>query len=237
MPYILIVIIVVFILLRKKKKSIEPEEKQAEIVFSTTADQARGFGYKTIWFAVKSTETEKIALTMGLKDTHACNWEQGISESYNGSVFVCPPIDHWTLVCGDCLPNGSSLESIESVNKMLQKLSQTFGEAQFFGTHRVVEYHAWGKAKDGKILRYYSYLGESGENILVEGEADAFEQSLNLGNTFSEEAKAEDYLEREDILWPNEETVMQVAANWSINPTILDERTDVAPAMGILGKM
>ena len=61
---------------------------------------------------VKSTETENIAQTMGLRNTHPCNWEQGVSESYNGSVFVCPPIDHWTLVCGDGLPNGSTIESI-----------------------------------------------------------------------------------------------------------------------------
>jgi hypothetical protein len=174
---------------------------------------------------------------MGLKNYHPSNWKQGVSESYNGSVFVCPPIDNWTLVCGDGLPNGSTLESIETVKNTLQKLSQTFGEVQFFGTHRVVEYHAWAKANDGKILRHYSYLGESGENIYVEGEADAFEQSLNLANTFSDEAQAEDYFEREDILWPNEETVMQVAANWSVNPTALEERTDVATAMGILGKL
>jgi hypothetical protein len=171
-----------------------------------------------------------------LKNISDCNWEVGIDRAYNGSAFITPSIDGWTLACGWGLPHGDSREGIEEVKNILKALSKEFGEAQFFCTHRITEYHCWIRAVDGQVKRVYSYLGESGENILIEGEPTSFESTLKLANTFSEEAKDEDYSEREDIIWPNEEVIMQVAEHWSINPTRLDERTDIEPGLGLLGQ-
>lgn len=87
-----------------------------------------------------------------------------------------------------------------------------------------------------QVERVYSYLGESGEHIAIEGQPTAFEQTLKLANTLSDEAKEEAYFEREDIVWPDEELVMQVAKHWSIDPTTFDERADMEAGLGWLGK-
>jgi hypothetical protein len=111
---------------------------------------------------------------------------------------------------------------------LYKQISLEFGEAQFFCTHRVIEYQCWMKASNGIILRVYSYLGESGKNIEIEGEPTEVEQPLNLVNTLSSHAEGENYFEREDLTWPDEDLVMKIAGNWSIDPTQLDKRADIS---------
>lgn len=202
----------------------------------TIPDAPVGFGYKCRWFAVKSDNKNRLAELLELKNISACNWEMGIDHAYSGSVFITPAIDGWTLACGGGLPAGDNKEGIIRVKQILQSLSKEFGEAQFFSTHRVVEYHCWMKATNGKVDRVYSYLGEAGENIAVEGTPTTFERAVNLANTFSDEAKDENYFQREDIVWANEDLLMQIAANWSINPTTLDNRPDINPSLGLIGQ-
>ena len=127
-------------------------------------------------------------------------------------------------------------ESIKKLEKLLNKLSAEFGEAHFFGTHRVVEYHNWMKSVNGKMERIYAYVGESLENIKVIGEPTGPEKGLTLFNSLSEEAKSDDYWDREDLDYADEELVMQIAESWSVNPTKLTERTDIKDELGMLGK-
>jgi hypothetical protein len=197
-------------------------------------DKPVNFGYKIMWYAAKTNSKERLAEILELKDVGESNWSTGIEMAYSGFVFITPPIGEWTLVCGYGLPT-ADVEDPKEAKNLLLKLSREFGEAQYFGTHRVVEFHVWMKAKEGVLERVYSYLGESGINLAVEGEPTDFEKTLNLGNTFSEETKDPAYSERSDINWPNEEMVMQVAANWSIDPTTLEEKTDLEPGLGIIG--
>lgn len=199
-------------------------------------DKPIGFGYKCVWFAIKTNKIHRIAEVFGLKNVTECNWQVGIKKAYSGSVFITPQIDSWTLACGWGLPRGDSMEGLEVVKNILRVLSNEFGEAQFFCTHRVTEYHCWLKARNGHIERVYSFLGESGKNIAIEGLPTDIEQNWNLLNTFSEESQNEEYFERDDILWADEDTVMRVAEHWSIDPTTLDERTDIEPGLGLLGK-
>jgi len=203
----------------------------------TIPDLPISFGHKCMWFAVKTDNLRKVAEILKLKGISACNWQVGIDRAYRGSVFIPPTIDGWTLALGWGLPHGDEKESIEEVKSILQILSMEFGEAQFFSTHRVVEFHCWINAAKGNIERVYSYSGESGQNIAIEGSPTEFEQTLNLGNSFSEEAKNEKYFEREDIVWPNEHILMRVAAHWSIDPSKLEGRKDISPGLGLLGEL
>lgn len=188
-----------------------------------------------MWFAIKTIDKNKVAELLNLKNIVPCNWQVGVQKAYGGSVFVTPPIDGWTLVCSTVLPAGDSVESIVEVKRSLVNLSSVFGEAQFFCTHRVVDFHCWMKAKNGTVERVYSYLGESDQNIAVEGEPSEFEKQFDLVNTFSEAAKDDSYFGREDLDRADESIVMQIAANWSIDPSHLDERTDLEPDLGLLG--
>ncbi len=134
------------------------------------------------------------------------------------------------------LPTSDTLESIEILENLLNNLSSKYGEAHFFGTHRVVEYHNWMKSINGKIERVYAYIGESNQNIKVSGQLTLPEKKLTLFNSLSKEAKSNTYWDREDLDYPDEELVMKIAENWSINPVKLSQRTDIKQELGLIGK-
>ncbi len=220
-----------------KKKEKQELRLRAPIV-NDTIDSPVAFGYKCIWFAVKTTDQKGVSEIMGLNDVSPCNWDYGItlSSAFDRNIFITPVVDGWTLAVGWGLPKGDSPESLEKVKALADKLSERFGEAQFFGTHRVVEYHCWLKSVNGKTERVYGYLGESGENIAVEGEPTVFERQYNLVNTFSAEAQNEDYFDREDLDYPNEELVMEIAGAWSVNPQLIENNNNIQ-GLGLLGTL
>lgn len=204
----------------------------------TDKNEPVNFGYKNAWIAVKSNDKQGISKIIGLKNTKPENWYNGISISYENGVYITPQIGEWTLVVGmELVPSGSNIESINKLEKILNKLSSEYGEAHFFGTHRVVEYHCWMKSTSGKMKRIYSYIGESGENIKVYGEPTNVEKDLKLFNSLSEEAKSNDYWNREDLVYPDEMLVMKIAENWSVNPTKLIERKDIVDEFGLFGTL
>lgn len=213
------------------KRSNKPLDESALIL-----DEPQGFGYKSLWFAVKSDDKEKIAKMLKLEIIGKCNWKTGIQRAYEFDVYITPKISEWTLIYGTGLLNNYSDQNTDKIKDALIELSKEFGEAQYFCTHRVVEYHCWMKATNGKIERIYSYLGERGENIIIEGEPTYIETQYNLINTFSEEAKEENYFDREDIIIPDETLLMDVAESWSINPSELENRNDVSRELGLLAK-
>ena len=202
-------------------------------------DTPVNFGYKCMWIAVKTNNKERIAQVLGLKNRQPSNWQTGIAGAYNDRVFISPQVSEWTLAVGFGLSNvdgGGHLVEEENYKEIINKLSKEFGEAQFFASHRVVEYHVWAKSINGKTIRYYSYVGEKGENILVEGEPTDVEKQYNFINTFSKEAKDKNYFARTDLTIPDEDVVMKIAAAWSVDPTKLAGRKDVSPGLGIVGK-
>lgn len=238
MKTLIILVIIAFIALSiwyAKRNGVTAAYKSEEIEVSINPDEPIDFGYKTVWIAVKTNNKERVAAILELKNIQDSNWKSGIETAYNEGIFITPSIGDWTLAIGIKLANGE-LEDINKLEKMLNKLSSELGEAQSFGTHRVVEYHHWMKSVNGQITRTYAYLGESGENIKVFGELTEPELGLNLINTFSKEAALENYWEREDLVYADEELVMKIAENWSINPTKLTERKDIKKELGLIGK-
>jgi hypothetical protein len=240
---IVVVIIAVFLFFTQTKSeksdsdTILPNVDTAKGI--TTLDSTVSFGYKCMWIAVKTNDKDKIANILEIKNKKPCNWKQGIEQAYEDKVFITPQVGQWTFVVGWGLTNSNFKDELEEVNSFktkIDKLSKEFGEAQFFVTHRVSEYHLWAKSINGQTVRLYSYLGEKGENIAIEGQPTDFEKKYKLINTFSKEAKDEHYIERTDILIPDEGFVMKIAANWSIDPTTLEQRRDIATGLGILGR-
>jgi len=231
----LVVIVVAFALPKKKQPmKIYKSADLPPAVGQRIPDLPVAFGYKCMWYAVKTDDKWKLADKLGLGNMSDCNWQTGVDKAYKGSVFITPVIQGWSLACGWGLSPAEGKDEIEEVKKVLVRLSREFGEAQYFCTHRVTEHHCWMKAIHGEVVRVYAYLGESGENLAVEGEPTEFEKTLNLVNTFSDEASAIDYAEREDITWPYEQLVMEVAGHWSLDPSILEDRKDIAPGLGLI---
>lgn len=180
--YIVVFVIVVIIIIatnivRAKQKNQITRTINYSAIADTIKTSPVPFGYKCVWFAVKSNSHSDVVEALSFKDKAVTNWEIGIREAYNNSVFVTPPIDGWVLIVGWGLPSGDSTQSIDEIKHLANKLSTQFGEAQFFGTHRIVDYHAWSKSVNGNIIRYYSYIGESGENIEITGAETELEKN------------------------------------------------------------
>ncbi len=108
-----------------------------------------------------------------------------------------------------------------------------FGQAQYFGTLRTASYDSWMKAENGQIIRAYALV--DGTNTIVEGEPTPVEQKYKLINTLSEEYENDpDYLDK--VEWPDESMTMEVAGAWSIDPQDLENRNEISPTLGLLGR-
>jgi hypothetical protein len=198
-------------------------------------DAPESFGFKMAWLAVCTTNTAALLKELALRQPQQCTWQKGVAGAYGQTVFVTPPIGEWTLVAGTSLSFLDSPAAAKEAEALLLQLSRTFGEAQYFSSHRVVEAHGWMKAVAGKLVRAYAYVGDKGETVLATGAKISVEPAT-LVNTLSAAAQQDStYLERPDLVSPTEELVMEVAAHWSVDPTTLEERRDIAPGKGWQG--
>ncbi len=189
-----------------------------------------GFGYKSAWLAIRTEDTEAAAEALRVTDAHAASWAEGIEAAYRARqgrplVFLTPVVDGWTLAV---LGRGELFEDdgVGGGTLDLPSLSHRFGEVQKFATHRVVDYQEWQRWVDGSPVRRYCWIGESGEIRFDEGEPISAEGNLLRAADLDGDWDAFDLA--------NEENVMAVAAEWSLNPTTLDERDDLPPR-GLIG--
>ena len=184
---------------------------------------AVGFGPKSAWLAVRTEHPEEVAESLGLADVRPAPWEavervQGHPPEAPFPVFLTPPVEGWTLVL---LAPSLAEDAFD-----LEALSREFGEAQKLASHRVVESQEWQRWVHGAPVRRYWWVGESGEIRLDDGEPAAAEGSI---------ARARDLDgDRRELEVADENTVLDVAAEWSVDPTTLDGRLDL-PSQGLVG--
>lgn len=183
-------------------------------------DNAIDFGYKMQWFAVKTNDQKKIAEIIKLKKVSKSNWENGIKGAYQNSVFITPQINDWIIVCGHGIPSGKE-------KQLLVDLSKEFGEVQFFATHRVSDYHSWMKAINGTIERSFTYSDEYDNGYAAQGNPTRIEKENGLTKEIENDSEYIDFID--------EEFLMKIAKNWSIDPTQLSQRKDIKPELGIVG--
>lgn len=180
-------------------------------------DTARAFGYKQSWFAIRSRPAKQVLPELDLTSVRGADWATGMEVldadySDTGSlraVFITPPTGAWMFAIGWGLLRGErgavDPDHFVVPLRRLARLSRRFGEAQFFATHRVVEAHAWARARHGVIERAYGYVGDKGIEALNIGRPTAAERGV-------------------DGKRANEETVMRIAGAWSVNPTTIEGR-------------
>ncbi|MFI6784838.1 hypothetical protein [Micromonospora sp. NPDC050276] len=178
---------------------------------------ALGFGYKLQWLAVRDRDADAVAAALNLSRPTPANWRDAVAAAYDdhGHWLLTPPLDHWTLAASRDVP----VPEDDRFAAWLAALSLLLGEVQYFGTHRVVEYHGWGRARDGSVERAFAYLGERGEVLFDLGERTVEEQALGVGTAYDEDEPWDD---DETSLWPDEETVLTIAGQWSIDPRTLE---------------
>jgi hypothetical protein len=180
------------------------------------------FGYKCVWAAVKTLNTDDLLAVLKLDGLKRANWVEGLLLPGKENTFILPPIEGWILISGFALPTPDHEKGIEESKGLLDKLSKKFGEAQLFGNVRASETAFWMKSVNGQTIRLYCIT--DGKNF-IEGEPTEIEKKWDLIDTNSKEAKNEEYWDK--MLYPDAEHVLEVAKNWSINPMELEEKENV----------
>jgi hypothetical protein len=187
------------------------------------ADLPVPFGPRIAWLAVDATDTEAVGTALGVRDAQAATWADGMDAAYQAEVFVTPPLGQWTLAVGAALFPPDRPESF--VKPLLERLSEQFGDAQYFCTYRDAELHIWARARNGRLIRGYGWLGSKGQTLW--DERVPTKQELALGLRFVDGRSPEGAT-------PDENGVMQLAALWSLDPTSLSEEFK-EPVMGLRG--
>jgi hypothetical protein len=144
------------------------------------------------------------------------------------------------------------------VKPLLERLSRQFADAQYFCTHQDFELHVWARARHGRLVRGYGWLGQKGLTLWDEGAQTKEErdlgirsfdgQSPHVGQAQGPNAAtgimrpddritthaAAEQAQAEDFTLPEGDNVMKLASLWSIDPTTLNEEYK-EPLMGLLG--
>lgn len=206
------------------------------IARSAGEEAITGFGYKMAWLAIKGGHAARIIDVLGLRDAGPVDWMTGLDRAYEWDpstrsgygrhVFIAPPIDGWTL----CVGIGLFVYTGNEGGNFGKRIAQLSGDletvVQYFGTHRVVDAHAWALAESGRLRRAYYYVGESGQTFVDIGPQTAEEVALGFA-FFDErlpEAQQDGYWDRADLDFPREDHVMSLARAWSIAPVDLEGR-------------
>ena len=181
------------------------------------------FGSKVAWLALDTRDTQAVAAALDLREARTATWEEGIKAAYQSSIYVTPPLADWTLVAGTALFPPDRVETF--IKPLLERLSRQFGYAQYFCSHREFELHVWARARQGRLVRGYGWLGAKGLTLWNEGAPTREERDLGLSFFDGPSPTG---------ARPDEDSVMQLANLWSIDPTSLNEDFK-EPLMGLLG--
>ncbi len=180
-------------------------------------DMPEPFGYKMHWWAIRSTDRAAIVEALHLTNVCETTWKDGLDAAYsheyrNNHVFLTPSINGWTLIVHNVVYAG-----IREIEQGVVELSKRFDEVQAFETHRITESHSWVLAKRGELVRSFGYVGDGGEWFADFGEPTPVERAINW-NVWNGR-------------WvPDEANVMEIAGQWSIDPTTLGPET---PCQGV----
>ena len=187
-------------------------------------------GIKIGWFALRTRDTAAVVEAFHVRQPRPARWEEGCSPPWQ-HVFITPHLGDWALVFGGVLspyPSGEGY-NWDEIAQMLTKLSARFGEAQYFYTNRVLEYHLYARAEAGRLVRGFGYFQDIVPRWIV-GNPTPDEKTLGLrfdGEPCDEQDEVVDH--------PCEGDVFRLAGKWSVDPTQID--VDRAPGLGILGEL
>ncbi len=243
-PAVIVILLIaaalVVFLVFKSKKSEYPEtlpKPKPEVVLDPTPDTPQSFGYKSTWISIKADDPQKVAEILKLQDIKPANWETGLESAnvnYESQVFITPPVYGWIHIIG-ALPD-FYWDHTKELLSLLEELGKTYDPVLFFATHRVSDYHAWARVDAGKVTRAFGFCDEI---FCDHGEMTADELELNVDDILYDLDDEEEYEdgETEDRIEKNyvdEDTVIQMAESWAVNPTELED-ADAAPGVGLVG--
>ena len=201
---------------------------------STEPDGPIGFGYKTTWLAIRSTDADGVLKHLPIRNAQRGNWNSGIDAAFKGHTFVSPPVDGWVLVVSHEFPELGHPPHADQWRSLMTSLSRRFDDVQYFGTHRVSSFDAWSRYRTGIEQRAFA----SADSEILVNRGPKTDAERELGYEYfdgeSDDADVDGYWDRDDLCFPDEEHVMEIASKWSLNPCTLDE-LDLPVGTGWIG--
>ncbi len=214
-----------------------PRIAEGRVVFDIAPDRPAPFGFKMAWIAIRTRDTERVLDVLGLVEPQPCNWRSGIGTVYDdrlgeNHVFVSPPVNGWSFVVGLPLPYPVGRSFVDKCTPLLLDLGSEFIEVQYYFSYPLIDFFAWARIIDGKLVRAFA-IGDEGI-IWNKGKPSKDEKSLGLKlfelrGVRGRKGDAGGEL----ILYPTEEHVMRLASRWSLDPTRIDA-VAAAPATGFI---
>lgn len=180
------------------------------------------------WVAVRNRDLQVVQSALGLSNPRPCTWIQGLMSEQQ--LFIAPPIHGWILITGCGLPDPS--DDVDACFRFLQELSRKLGQVHFYSANSILGHHAWVRAEAGRIVRAYAWAGKT---LWNQGAKTQAEIVLGLKCFQYFEMPEPVLFEQPDVISMNTEKVPQLAAQWSIDPAAIDERT-LDLARGIAGE-
>jgi hypothetical protein len=210
---------------------------EKQIFFGQVPDGPTAFGCGMAWLAVRSEDPLEVVEALRLEQPSYCNWNSGIGAVYDDwlgatRVFVSSPVDGWVFAVGLALPHPVGTGFTDKCTPLLVDLGGRFSETQYFFSYPPIDYYAWAKVKDGRLVRAFAVSDEG--IVWNKGRVTREERSLGLKlfelrGVRGRKGDAGGEL----ILHPTEEHVLRLANRWSVDPTTLSEG-HAAPGLGII---
>jgi hypothetical protein len=211
----------------------------ARVAFDDTADRPAAFGTDMAWLAVRSKDPGQVARALGLVEPEPANWQTGIGAVYHERlgeqhIYVTPSINGWVFVVGMGLPAPVGRRFVDKSTPLLLWLGKEFVEIQYFFAYPMLDYFAWARLIDGKLVRAFA-IGDEGV-IWNRGKPTREETAMGLKWFELRGVKGrKGDAGGEMLLYPTEGHMMQLAAKWSLDPTKLGSHS-APPAVGVIGR-
>ncbi len=216
-----------------------PSMGEPRLIFERAPDQPCSFGYKMGWLAVRTKNTRAVVRALGLTNGEPANWNSGIGTVYDDvlgeqHVFVTPPVEGWTFVVSLALPHPVGQTFVDKLTPMLVDLGGDFDEVQYFFSYPLIDFFAWARMKNGRLNRAFA-TGDEGV-IWSKGRITKEERKLGLRQFELRGVKGR----KGDaggpiVLHPTEAHVMELARQWSVDPTTLDN-VETRPSLGVIAR-
>lgn len=180
------------------------------------------------WIAIKSSNLPAVQAALHLDHGTPCCWTEGFAKNADTRLFISPPVDGWTVVLGQALPEPA--DDIDRFFRFALKLSRDLGQVQFFSSSRFLSHHAWVRADEGRIIRAYVWAGQT---LWNQGKVTFAEQQLGL-KCFPYGVPGEVTLAEREAAPANCEKVMLLASKWSLDPVAIADQ-NLKNSTGIAG--
>jgi hypothetical protein len=131
------------------------------------------------------------------------------------------------------LPHPVGRAFVDKCTPLLDNLGRRFVEVQYFFSYPLIDFFAWARVLDGRLVRAFA-VGDEGV-IWNKGRRSREERALGLTLYEFRGLKArKGDAGGEIILYPTEDHVMRLAEKWCLDPTKLS-RGASPPGTGYIG--